>query len=93
MEKMQQELEGHADVGGGDLHRQRWSDGLAGPLPCHGRFPEQHPKVQYQLYTNHAEHVKERLEQGLLDFGFCWNRWMCQNSTISAWGRGRPGGS
>ncbi len=37
--------------------------------PAMAAFREQHPKVQYQLYTNHAEHVKERLEQGLLDFG------------------------
>lgn len=32
-------------------------------------FREKYPKVQYQLYTNSAYFVKERLEQGLLDFG------------------------
>lgn len=33
-------------------------------------FREKYPKVQFQFYTNSADHVKERLEQGLLDFGF-----------------------
>lgn len=33
-------------------------------------FRKKYPKIQYQLYTNSAEYVKERLEQGLLDFGF-----------------------
>lgn len=32
-------------------------------------FREKYPKVQFQFYTNSADHVKERLEQGLLDFG------------------------
>lgn len=32
-------------------------------------FREKYPKVQFQIYTNSAEHIKERLEQGLLDFG------------------------
>lgn len=32
-------------------------------------FRKRYPKVQFQLYTNSAEYIKERLEQGLLDFG------------------------
>ncbi len=32
-------------------------------------FRREYPKVQFQLYTNSAEYIKERLEQGLLDFG------------------------
>ena len=32
-------------------------------------FRRQHPKVNFRLYTNSAEHIKERLDQGLLDFG------------------------
>ncbi len=32
-------------------------------------FRKKYPKAQYELYTNSAEYVKERLEQGLLDFG------------------------
>lgn len=37
--------------------------------PIMQRFREKYPKVQFHLYTNSANHVKERLEQGLLDFG------------------------
>lgn len=32
-------------------------------------FRKQHPKVQYDFYTSHADHIKERLDHGLLDFG------------------------
>lgn len=32
-------------------------------------FKKLHPNVSYNLYANSAEYVKERLEQGLLDFG------------------------
>ena len=32
-------------------------------------FREKYPRVQFQFYTNSADYVKERLEQGLLDFG------------------------
>ena len=69
MEKMQQELEGHADVGGVISIGSGGLMALQALSPAMAAFREQHPKVQYQLYTNHAEHVKERLEQGLLDFG------------------------
>lgn len=37
--------------------------------PIMESFRKQYPKVQFQIYTNSAEHIKERLEQGLLDFG------------------------
>ena len=69
MEKMQQELEGHADVGGVISIGSGGLMALQALSPAMAAFREQHPKVQYQLYTNHVEHVKERLEQGLLDFG------------------------
>ena len=69
MEKMQQELEGHTDVGGVISIGSGGLMALQALSPAMAAFREQHPKVQYQLYTNHAEHVKERLEQGLLDFG------------------------
>ncbi len=32
-------------------------------------FRKLYPKVSFNLYTNNADHIKERLEQGLLDFG------------------------
>lgn len=33
-------------------------------------FRKKYPKIQFQLYTNSAEYIKDHLEQGLLDFGF-----------------------
>lgn len=32
-------------------------------------FATNHPKVTYNLYTGDADHIKERLDQGLLDVG------------------------
>lgn len=32
-------------------------------------FRRKYPRIQYELYTNSADHVKERLDKGLLDFG------------------------
>ena len=32
-------------------------------------FKEEYPNVQFEMYTNSADHVKERLDKGLLDFG------------------------
>ena len=91
MEKMQQELEGHADVGGVISIGSGGLMALQALSPAMAAFREQHPKVQYQLYTNHAEHVKERLEQGLLDFGLCWNLWDVSKFDYLRMGRGDLG--
>ncbi len=32
-------------------------------------FSQAYPQVQYELYTGNADHIKERIDQGLLDFG------------------------
>lgn len=32
-------------------------------------FRKKYPKVQYEFYTNNADHIKEQLDRGLLDFG------------------------
>lgn len=32
-------------------------------------FHEKYPKVKFQIYTNNADNIKERIEQGVLDFG------------------------
>lgn len=32
-------------------------------------FSKAYPQVQYELYTGNADHIKERIDQGLLDFG------------------------
>lgn len=70
MNKIESEFEEQADIEG------VISIGSGGPLALRflglamDSFRKKYPKVQYQLYTNSAEYVKERLEQGLLDFGF-----------------------
>ena len=32
-------------------------------------FRKKHPKIQYEIYANSSDYVKERLDRGLLDFG------------------------
>lgn len=34
-----------------------------------GSFRQRYPNVKFQLYTNNADYIKERIEQGFLDFG------------------------
>lgn len=70
MDKIEKEFEeknevaGIISIGSGGLSSSR-------TLPAVMKsFREKYPKVQFQIYTNSADHVKERLEQGLLDFGF-----------------------
>lgn len=57
------EIGGVISIGSGGLYAMQ-----ALP-PIMESFRKQYPKVQFQIYTNSAEHIKERLEQGLLDFG------------------------
>lgn len=70
MSKIESEFEEQSEIGG------IVSIGSGGLLATQSldaaldSFRKKYPKVQYQLYTNSAEYVKERLEQGLLDFGF-----------------------
>lgn len=60
----QTEIGGIISIGSGGLSAMQSLDKVMDD------FRKKYPKVQYQFYTNSAEHVKERLEQGLLDFGF-----------------------
>ncbi|MDO4301868.1 MAG: LysR family transcriptional regulator [Clostridia bacterium] len=69
MDKIESELEEQNDVGGivsigtGGLSvLQTFSDIMEG-------FRKKYPKVQFELYNNSAEYIKERLDRGLLDFG------------------------
>lgn len=59
----QNEVGGVISIGSGGLSA---SQSLP---PIMESFRQKYPKVQFQFYTNSADHVKERLEQGLLDFG------------------------
>lgn len=69
MDKIESEFEEQSDLGG---IISIGSGGLIASqiLPSVMQsFREKYPKVQFQFYTNSADYVKERLEQGLLDFG------------------------
>lgn len=69
MEKIESEFEQKQDIGGvisigsGGLNASRMLPEMM------DAFRKKYPRVQFQLYTNSAEYIKERLEQGLLDFG------------------------
>lgn len=69
MDKIENEFENQEEIGGvisigsGGLNAsQMLPAAMAG-------FRKKYPKVSFQLYTNSAQYIKERLEQGLLDFG------------------------
>ena len=70
MRKIEGDFAEQSDVGGviaigsgGQIAARALPDILRG-------FREKYPRVSYRLYTNNAEHVKEKLEHGTLDFGF-----------------------
>lgn len=69
MDKVENELKENSEIGG------IISIGSGGLMALHDLgtamdgFKKKYPNVQYRLYTNSAEYVKERLEQGILDFG------------------------
>lgn len=60
----QKDLEGVISIGTGRLNSSKILPGIM------AGFRRIHPKVQFQIYTNSGDQIKERLEQGLLDFGF-----------------------
>lgn len=60
----QEEVSGVISVGSGGLK-------AAGILPeLIGHFRERYPLVSFEIITGNADNIKERLEHGLLDFGF-----------------------
>lgn len=70
MEKLEKEFEEQSEVAGViSIGSGGLSSSLTMPKAMES-FRKKYPKVQFQLYTNSANHVKEQLEQGLLDFGF-----------------------
>ena len=70
MDKIESEFEEKAEVGGVISIGSGGLLAMQSLTPVMESFRKKYPKVQYQLYTNSAEYVKERLDQGLLDFGF-----------------------
>ena len=70
MDKIESEFEEKSEVGGVISIGSGGLLAMQSLTPVMESFRKKYPKVQYQLYTNSAEYVKERLDQGLLDFGF-----------------------
>lgn len=56
-------LTGVVSIGSGEAETMRF---LA---ECMREFNETYPEVTFDLYSNTADHIKERLEKGLLDIG------------------------
>ena len=69
MDKIEGEFEEQSEIGGiisigtGGLNASRMLP------PAIENFRQKYPNVQFHIYTNSAEYVKERLAQGFLDFG------------------------
>lgn len=62
--QQQEEISGVISVGSGGLMAAK----LLPELIAH--FRERYPFVSFEIITGNADHIKERLEHGLLDFGF-----------------------
>lgn len=69
MNKIESEFEEQNEVGGMISIGSGGLSAVEFLLPAMQSFRVKYPKVQFQFYTNSAEYVKERLDQGLLDFG------------------------
>lgn len=61
--EQQTDLSGVISIGSGDLIAY-WR------LPeIMNSFKQRYPHIQYELYTNNADYIREQLDRGLLDFG------------------------
>lgn len=60
----QEEISGIISVGSGGLMAAKVLPELI------GHFRERYPLVSFEIITGNADNIKERLEHGLLDFGF-----------------------
>ena len=60
----QEELSGVISIGSGGLTASKILPELI------GHFRERYPLVSFEIITGNADHIKEKLEHGILDFGF-----------------------
>ena len=60
----QEELSGVISIGSGGLTAAKILPELI------GHFRERYPLVSFEIITGNADHIKEKLEHGILDFGF-----------------------
>lgn len=57
------QLAGEISIGSGEFRSTRCLSKMIAV------FREKHPLVRYQIYSGNSENIKERIEQGILDFG------------------------
>ena len=59
-----EKLSGEIPIGSGEYRSSRLFSGILTD------FQRDHPDVRYELYDGNSDHIKERIEQGILDIGF-----------------------
>ena len=59
-----EKLSGEISIGSGEYRSRRLFSGIL------TEFQRDHPDVRYELYDGNSDHIKERIEQGILDIGF-----------------------
>ena len=69
MDKIKSDLSAQEDISGTISIGCGGQKAVAFLLNCLDEFHELHPKVSYDIFTNNADNIKEKLERGLLDFG------------------------
>ena len=69
MEKIESDFEENNEVAGIISIGSGGLDAMNALLPVMKLFRQKYPKVRFQFHTNSADYIKERLDQGLLDFG------------------------
>jgi len=57
------EVSGIVSIGSGGLMAMRTM------TPIMAGFRQRYPRVSFEIYSNHADYVREKLDRGLLDFG------------------------
>lgn len=69
MEKIEDEFQAREDVAGTITIGCGGQTAVNYLLNSLTDFQKQYPKIHYDIHTNNADDIKERLEKGLLDFG------------------------
>lgn len=69
VDKIEGEFQERADVTGIITIGCGGQSSVALLMKCLADFHQCYPKIQYDIYTNNADNIKEKLEHGLLDFG------------------------
>ena len=69
MERIEDEFQTREEVAGTMSIGCGGQSAVSSLLKVLNEFQKIYPKVHYDIYTNNADNIKERLEKGLLDFG------------------------